>query len=257
MSTPTVVILAAGEGTRLRPYTQDRPKCMVEFRQKPMLEWTLSGMWECGVLPQDVRVVGGYQIEKMQDLLTSHGVTQLIENREYSRTNMVYSLGLALDGLEDLIICYSDIVWEPAIFKALLDSEHEISVVIDTLWHELWSARMDNPLADAETLKLGSRGEIVEIGKKPKEMSEISGQYIGLLRFRGHSLRLLQELLFCLNRDQGLILNKMFLTDLLQRLIDLGLRIDPVFINGGWVEIDSVEDLNRLKNYPGLSRGLV
>jgi len=256
MQKPTLVILAAGEGRRLRPYTEDRPKCMVEFRNKPMLEWTLRGLWECEISPESVRVVGGYQNQVMKPLLEAHQVNNLIINQDFLTTNMVYSLSLALDGLEDVIICYSDIVWETDILKKLLQSAGEISVVIDKEWLRLWSARMENPLFDAETLKIGSDGRIVEIGKKPLNLSEITGQYIGMLRIHGHSLRLLKELLICLKRDQETMFCKMFLTDLLQKLIDLGLRVEPVFIEGGWVEIDSVEDLNRLSGFAGLKRGL-
>jgi choline kinase len=54
------LILAAGQGTRLRPYTVDRPKCMVSLAGIPLLHRQLTTMARCGV-EQDIAVVGGYR----------------------------------------------------------------------------------------------------------------------------------------------------------------------------------------------------
>ena len=66
--------------------------------------------------------------------------------------------------------------------KLLKKSNEKVSVVINKNWKELWLKRMNNPLNDAETLKLNKKNFIIEIGKKPKNYSEINGQYTGIIK---------------------------------------------------------------------------
>ena len=67
--------------------------------------------------------------------------------------------------------------------EALLKCKSNIAVTIDTDWENYWRARSDDPLQDAESLKLTKEGSIYEIGRKPKSIDEIEGQYMGLMKF--------------------------------------------------------------------------
>ena len=157
-----VIILAAGKGTRLRPYTLDCPKCMVEINGKSLLDRQLAILNHERV--DEIVIIGGYKIE----MLEGRG-DRIRKNSEYSETNMVWSLFSADDELHgDIIVAYGDIVYSRDILDALLASKADISVVIDKNWESYWRARSDNPLDDAETLKLTKDGRITEIGKKPK-----------------------------------------------------------------------------------------
>ena len=82
------LILAAGQGTRLRPYTNDRPKCMVALAGKPLLHRQMAAMAACGV-SNGITVIGGY---RSGDLDTLGG--DLVLNPEYATTNMVRTLFL-------------------------------------------------------------------------------------------------------------------------------------------------------------------
>ena len=62
-------------------------------------------------------------------------------------------------------------------------SKSEISIVVDQNWKEYWSIRMSEIKEDVESLKLNSAGDIVDIGQKVKDVEEIGGQYIGLMKF--------------------------------------------------------------------------
>ena len=107
----------------------------------------------------------------------------MIINPRYHETNMVWSLfcGKELEG--DLIISYGDIVYSRDILSKLLKCDTEIATTIDMNWEQYWRQRNEDPLADAETLKLRKDGSIKEIGQIPSSTSEIEGQYMGLLKF--------------------------------------------------------------------------
>ena len=147
---------------------------------------------------------------------------------------------------DDIIISYADIIYKKEILQKLIDSKNDFSVVVDREWKELWSHRMENPLDDAETLKV-ENGKIIELGKKPNSYEEIEGQYIGLVKISKSTLSKVIDFYDSLDKDQlydGKDYQNMYMTSLIQMIIDDLLSVNPVFISGGWIEIDSVEDLD-------------
>lgn len=240
MKTPKVVMLAAGEGSRLRPYTNNRPKCLVEVDGVSILQRQLSVLKKANI--NEIVLIGGYKSQMLEGM-----ATRLYKNPRYDKTNMVYTLFCAESELHsDALLCYGDIVYSSKALNAILKSEADISVVIDLDWATYWQARSENPLDDAETLKLNEKGHIIEIGQKPKTMAEIEGQYIGLMKFTTEGLRILrneykeaQKIGFIRGKD----IERAYMTDLLQLLIDKGHTLVSVPIHGGWLEVDTVADL--------------
>jgi choline kinase len=234
------IILAAGEGTRLRPHTLDRPKCLVEVEGVSLLDRQLSVLAAEGVRP--IILIGGYRA----DMLRRPGI-ELRLNPRYAETNMVWTLFCAEGDIEGgLILSYGDIVYSRKALRALLASPADIAVTIDLDWEQYWRARNENPLADAETLKLDADGRIMEIGQKPLSLADIEGQYMGLMKFSATGAAALGAA-FAKGKAEGSIRGKRpekaYMTDLLQAMIDSGIRLDSVPVHGGWVEVDTVSDL--------------
>lgn len=238
-----VIILVAGEGKRLRPFTEHKPKCMVMFCDKPIIEWQLSALRSCGI--SDITLVTGYKHECLDYLQLPQ-----IYNEAYNTSNMVYSLMKAQQDIiasnDDIIISYGDIIYERNVLEKLMQSDAEISIVTDSNWLKLWSLRMDEPLQDAETLKFASDGSISELGKRPKSLKECSGQYIGLIKISRRVINRViakwQELSFSMTPHEH---QNIFMTDFIQSLIDDKVNTMPVKISNGWIEIDTVQDLQR------------
>lgn len=238
-----MIILAAGQGTRLRPYTDERPKCMVEYNEKPIIDYILEAAKGCGL--KEIAVVNGYKKEVLEAYLKDQGCT-FFTNNAYDRTNMVSTLFSAKEYMDDdLIISYADIIYKKEILEQLIASTEEFSVVVDKDWKELWSMRMENPLDDAETLKLHD-GNIIELGKKPKSYDEIEGQYIGLIKISKNRLKTIIDYYDSLDKTclyDVKDYDNMYMTSFIQMVIDNLMDVKPVFIHGGWVEIDTVDDL--------------
>ncbi|MCG5528871.1 MULTISPECIES: NTP transferase domain-containing protein [Halorhodospira] len=236
------IILAAGQGTRLRPLTDDRPKCMVELEGKPLLEHQLEVLRSAGV--DDIHVVGGYRAEWLQ----RPDITLHI-NKRFDQTNMVATLFAAesiMDGSEDLIIAYGDIVYEPRALQALLECDAPVCLTVDRAWRRYWEARMDDPLADAETLKLTDSNRVTELGKKPTGYEDIQGQYMGLVKIRADYVSQIPAVWRAMDRDatyDGKDYDNMYMTSFLQHLIDSGWEARAAFVENGWAEIDSPLDL--------------
>ena len=114
-------------------------------------------------------LIGGYRSEML-----CREDAELRINPAYSETNMVYTLFCAESDLDDeAIVSYGDIVYSRAILSKLLKSDADIAVTIDEDWKSYWFARSNNPLDDAETLKLSSDDRIIEIGQKPDAIEEV------------------------------------------------------------------------------------
>lgn len=249
-----VIILAAGQGTRLKPMTDHCPKCMVEVGGKALIDRQLDTLHACGISDERITIITGFCGDALQEKFDGSSF-HFIQNHAFETTNMVCSLMCAKELIretEDLIISYGDIIYTPQVLHTLLKSEEDISVVVDDGWHGYWSRRCENPLDDAESLMFDAKDYLTQIGQKAKSLAEVQSQYIGLMRFKGQGVKELLNIAEEAYRRtvQGESLwrttrnyQKMYMTDLLQGLIDEGKKLKAVHINRGWYEVDNIEDL--------------
>lgn len=219
----------------MRALTAHKPKCLVEIAGRPLLEWQCDALHAAGI--SDVAVVRGYRAES----LAGPGYA-LLENPRWANTNMVSSLLCADAWLRggECVVSYSDIVYHPEVVRALIESRQDLSITYDRLWRALWSERFEDPLADAETFRCDDRGRLLEIGGRSSSMDQIQGQYMGLLKFTPGGWERIVEFLQTLTPAGRDALD---MTGLLARLMDAGVQIQAVPVDGRWCEVDSDEDL--------------
>jgi L-glutamine-phosphate cytidylyltransferase len=229
-----LIILAAGQGSRLRPLTENCPKGLVPLHGKPLLEWQIRCAHEAGI--REIAIVCGFRADKMpfEDM-------HYFYNPNYATTNMVETLKCARSFWGGgFIASYSDIVFDPKMLKELMKSPHPISVTIDKGWQSYWEQRVENILDDAETLQTDGEGRITEIGSVAADIDQIQGQYVGLSSFNNLASRKLWEVLY---HKQCPLTPKSYMTDMLQHLISKGIEVHSSECDGGWLEIDSLADL--------------
>ena len=156
------VILAAGQGSRLAPLTDDRPKCMVEFNGKPIIDYIVDTMWGAGI--EKIVIVDGYKNNVLREYLKDRKVV-FEHNPDYASTNMVSTLFCAEKHLtQDTVISYADIVYSQSVLQDLIKDSSDFSCVVDDHWHKLWSLRMENPYEDVESMVINDSNEILELG---------------------------------------------------------------------------------------------
>jgi choline kinase len=241
-----LIVLAAGQGTRLRPLTDHKPKCLVNLAGRPLLEWQIEAAHAAGI--DDIVVIGGY----CRDQLEKYPV-RVIVNPDYATTNMVHTLFCARTLFDiGFIMSYGDIVYTPDVLRRLLRDDNPIAVTVDGAWRPYWEKRFDDPLSDAETLAIDDDGFISDIGQKPARLDDIAAQYVGLVAFRHAGVRSLVNGYEAATEEQAAArrpfggtrtLDQLYMTDLLQGLIHRQEKLAAVTIDGGWVEIDSPRDL--------------
>ena len=102
------IILAAGFGSRMMPATKDHPKPMVKVNGKRIIETLLDALVAVGI--KDITVVGGYKFEKLKELLEKYPFLNLIENKEYDKTNNISSAVLTKERLSGgVYFCEADL----------------------------------------------------------------------------------------------------------------------------------------------------
>lgn len=229
------IILAAGRGSRMGELTEQGPKCLIELGGKTLLEWQVQALRYAGV--STITVVSGYSKEKYQHLPYS-----FLENPRWDKTNMVYTLCCAQSLLRTKphLISYADIIYHPEIVSALARSASSISITYDEKWESLWRQRFKNPLEDAETFEV-SNGKLVTIGGKPVTLSQVKGQYMGLLKITPDGWAQVERVLQGLSSEE---VDNLDMTSLLEKLLKQNVYIEGVPIQGRWCEVDRKEDLN-------------
>jgi choline kinase len=128
--------------------------------------------------------------------------------------------------------------------------------------------RFDNPLDDVESLRIDENGIITNIGMKVNSLEEIQGQYIGLMKFNNEGIKNLKKIyeeaklksvkgINLLNKN--IPFKKSYMTDLIQAMINEGIKINAVKITNGWLELDSINDYNlyQKKNNDGTMSELI
>ena len=247
------VIVAAGLGSRLKGYTEDSPKCMLKFGEKTLLERQLDVFRECGI--NDISVVRGYKKEK----INYEGLCYF-ENSDYEKNNILNSLFYAEEALNgNVIISYSDILFEDVVVKRLLESDADISIVVDIDWRNYYEGRKDHPLEEAENVIFNANNEVTDIGKIFTEKDDVFGEFIGMMKLSPRGAKVFtrhfhraKELYWDRPFQRAKIFQKAYITDIIQEMVDLGVPIHCVIIERGWKEIDTVEDYrNALVEFAG------
>lgn len=257
----TAIILAAGKGTRLRPLTNEKPKCMVPVGGKPMLERQLDLLTRCGI--KDIIVVTGYLEEKISD----HRITK-VHNPDFDTTNMIYSLFCAEEYLRgNIIVAYGDIIYSEEVLKKLMQSKKDMVIASDQEWLQYWQRRFDDPLSDAESFVKGPDERVRSVGQVPGSKDDIEGQFIGLIKFSEKGCqKLKQAYKQCENSDTCAVnawdssrsLRNAYMTDILNHFAREG-ALNYIPIRRGWFEVDDTKDLeianNRINKELAIKKG--
>tara|TARA_X000000368_G_C22930586_1_gene667431 strand:- start:440 stop:1048 length:609 start_codon:yes stop_codon:yes gene_type:complete len=192
-------------------------------------------------------IVNGYKKEVLESHLSNEDV-RFVTNKRYEKTNMVHTLFCAESEMDDdLLISYGDIIFSKNVLKQIIKKKNSFTVTVDKNWLDLWKIRMNNPLKDAETMKIDNNGNIIELGKKPKSYSEINGQYIGLLKISNSILPKVRSFYHRLDKSSnydGKDFENMYMTSFIQLIIDAKIKVKADIISGGWLEFDSSKDID-------------
>jgi phosphoenolpyruvate phosphomutase len=235
-----IIFLAASRGEYLRSRTEDRPKCLIEISGKPLLRHTINRARSVGI--QDITVVSGY----LGHLIDQYGVNN-IQNKKHETTGECYSLHCALDSVKDsTAIAYGDLIIDDYILERLLkdDTDADVTVFIDrdnqkipnhqgcfVRCSKAWS---QNPLENEDVELLSIIDE--------NDRSNAHGQWIGVLKIGGEGVAVAKEILRSFAESE--LQRSHNMDALLRELLVRGIRTKCVYVNGGWIDINTAIDID-------------
>ena len=227
------VILAAGQGTRIRSVHGEHPKCLIEVDDTTILDHQLEALSKAGI--NDVAIVVGYEKEQIMRHVMSRNVNgvqriHFIENPAFAITNNIYSLWLALEWVrgDRFIVLNADVIFNPDILDLAVRPHAPISMIVDPLWRD-------------ETMKVVILDDHVIRMSKNISREEFSGTYIGITVFS----KAIQDRFFRKMEDviaRGRV--NEFFNVVVQELANEGVPVGYTSTDGlPWAEIDDPVDL--------------
>ena len=235
------MVLAAGAGRRLRPYTDTLPKALVPVDDETtILDLTLSNFSKVGL--KDVAVIVGYKSEAVEerkkDLESRHNVNlELIFNDKAEEWNNAYSLWCARDLFtQGFLLANGDTVHPVSVQETLLENRGPaILLAVDTV----------KKLAEEEMkLTIDCAGNLARITKQ-MDPATAFGEYIGLTLVEPEAAKNLTSALektWKLNPD-------LYYEDGYQEYVDSGgvISLQPIG-DVSWVEVDNHADLAKARS---------
>ena len=238
------IILAAGAAQRLRPYTDNTPKCLITVGPKTILENQLDAIRSVGI--KEVIIVVGYLKEQIISFARKKYPDlnfKFITNADYASTNTIYSLWLTREDMlqDDFIYFNADVIFHPEILVRLLGNDFPSALAVDK-----------KRCAEEEVkVIVNGKGRITDIGKE-LDTSVAAGEFIGVARF-GKSINpvfveKLEEAVQAKNVQA-------FFELALQNMADLVELFEVDVSDVPCIEIDFPEDLETARNviYPQMS----
>jgi choline kinase len=213
---------------------------------RPMLEWILEALSAAGFSRKDVVFICGYRAEVVR---ARYPEFTFVENRDWERNNILASLLCARGFLAGgFVSTYADIVYRGSTVKKLVDSRHDQVLACDTDWRRRYVDRSLHPESDGE--KMRAEGErVVELSRRIPSDSA-SGEFIGVTKFSAAGA---SALLAAFDQAraahagtvwrEGRTFERAYLIDLFQEMIEAGSPFHRVDTDGGYMEIDTREDL--------------
>lgn len=230
MNEMKALILAAGLGTRLAPFTDDRPKSLVEVNGKPILFKQIDNLYQNGI--HDITIVSGYKAEMLEKKV--HGKypeVRIIESTDYASTNNMYSAYMAREAVEGhaFLMMNADVYYDASVITALLAFSGADAIVTDI------GTYME------ESMKVIEKdGRLVQIAKTVSA-EEALGASIDVYKFSAEGGKAFFDKCaeYIEEKKEVKLWSEVALNDILGG--DIEFRACP--LDGRWLEIDNHDDL--------------
>lgn len=234
------IILAAGMASRLRPLTENTPKCLLKVGEKCLLQRSIDALASNGI--HDFVIVTGYLHEMIETFVAEQYGDKInvkfIHNDVFDSTNNIYSLWLARPEAEgqEILLLDSDLLYDPRIITKVMESDADN--VLTLIRHELGEEEMKVVL-DREN------GTIIEISKTCNP-ADAAGESLGIEKMGcRYTSALYQELEPMMNEEH---LENVFYERAFERLIAKGHTYKVIDVTELFsCELDTVEDFENAK----------
>ena len=237
-----IILLCAGMSSRTN---LTYPKCLYKFKDGEMLiEKNLKILRGLGFLNKQIYFATGFKSKLIKT--KTFNKYNFDFNNNFKTTNMVYSFNQVLKKVktDEIIVIYSDILFERKCLIKLIKSNHSISTVIDKDWKKKWKKK-SNFLDDLEELKI-KNSKIYSLGKKTYDLDDIDGRFLGITKFSKKTINNLKKNFIpkILKENKNIDF-----TNFLMKLINNNFKVKAISDKFNWHEFDNPKDFKISKKY--------
>ncbi len=236
-----LLILAAGRSSRLYNKLKIN-KCLLNINNEAsLLSKIIDDAKKLNF--KKVYIVTGFKRHNIEKIYRKNKFVKLINNHIFYKTDMVYSIFLGLNIIQDdTIITYSDILYDKRILKKLATKEKIIKLPIKQNWEQIWKIRKKFYKNDAENLVV-KKNFLVEIGNKILKAKKTKYQFMGLVYFPKEYIKKSYKLYIKIKNKN------IQTTAFLNYLIENNIKIKTIKTNNYWYEFDDFEDILNFNIY--------
>ncbi len=240
------IILAAGgvETSNPQKFCADKPTCLLTIENSTLLDIQIDTLYASGI--EDLVIVRGYCKDKI-----NHPGIRYYDNSDYEKTNVLYSLMMAAEEMNDeCLILYSDIVYEKELLERIATSKHDISLGVTLGWQEAFKQRPNLDPQSLELVNFDANNQVNLIGKNTFDASNKSqGVYNGIIKLSQRGCEIFKRNIKKLKQNLSTEnYNQLWLTDVLKEMAWMGVPLNCVINQRGWLEIQTQEDYERAQN---------
>jgi choline kinase len=231
------IILSAGQGKRLLPLTEHKPKCLVEINGKTILEWQLKNLLKAGV--RSFTIVTGFKSILIENLILNKYKDfdiDCIYNPFYTVSDNLASCWLAREKFyDDFLIVNGDDLFEVALINKLIKSRNApITVAVNI--KETYDQE------DMKVLYNRENGRLLRVGKDI-ECNKANGEAIGIHLFRNRGVSFFRRKVEDLMREEAAL--KMWYLSAINSLVNETEILVCDITGYRWSEIDFIQDLQK------------
>ncbi|MCB2045715.1 MAG: phosphocholine cytidylyltransferase family protein [Novosphingobium sp.] len=229
------ILLSAGQGSRMLPLTAERPKCLIEFSGRSLLEWQVEMLARGGV--KRIDVVTGFMTDMVDAVIAgiadSRVTVRSCFNPFYKVADNLGSCWIAREAMKgDFLILNGDtLVSEEVVQRVQQGSDWPIAVTVDV-----------KPAYDSDDMKVTREtdGRLSRIGKT-LTTAESNAESIGFLAFRGEGSALFRDAVRAAMRTPEGVQH--WYLKVIDSLATTG-KVGTLSIEGlGWAEVDFLNDI--------------
>lgn len=242
---PRAIFLAASRGNELKELTETKPKALIDINGKPLIEQSIENFYAHDI--KDLAIVRGYKKEAFK-----FPNIKYFDNDNFETTGELASLNLAKNQIEDnTIISYGDILYRKYILSRLLEEKGDITLVVDSNVKDRSANYKGDFVTCSRASSNGFDSEEVELKSIQfstlENAKNVQGEWIGLLKTNAVGSELLKK---TINEMTDLPnFGSLKLPDLLNKLLEKKAKVNVMYINGHWMDVDSYADVSKGQNF--------
>ena len=243
-----IIFIAAGSSTRLGTKTLNFPKGLIKINDNSIMGIQLDLFKNKKI--DNIIIITGPNADKFNFKNVTY-----INDTNHKKHDVLGSLMVAKSHMNnEIVTTYSDIIFDEKILNSIVEFKGDIGIAIELNWEKRYINRDQHPKSEADNVIIDN-GKILKIRKNISECedNQIVGEFIGLMKLSKRGTEIFKNKYLELEKTHvgkfhnAPSLERAYLTDMLQELINSGVKISPIVVNGDWCEIDTPQDIEIAK----------